>query len=298
MKNNITHQKIIDGKKYAAIYLSKLLIKIETLKAQGILPKLAVILVGDDPASQIYVRNKINKAKELGILVEPYLLDPQSPNFKEDSLISLISKLNADLNVNGVLLQLPVPIKSKVDFINLIDPAKDVDGLHHVNIGKLNAYQDCLEPCTPKGALMLIKKALGDDLSGSIVLIIGRSQIVGRPMVSMMIRENCTVIAANSYSKDLKTETQRADIIISATGQPGMIKKDWVKPGACIIDVGIVRVDERIVGDVDFEDVLPIAGHITPVPGGVGPMTIACMLGNVIKATSIQHGLQYEEIIC
>jgi methylenetetrahydrofolate dehydrogenase (NADP+)/methenyltetrahydrofolate cyclohydrolase len=279
--------QIIDGKAFAENYYQKLKSDVQKLKEKlNVIPGLAVILVGEDPSSIIYINHKLKKAREIGINLFEFRL-PEKVSQKV--LIAKLENLNNDHRVHGILLQLPLPAHiTTQEVINVIDSEKDVDGFTIKNIGLLNAWQDCLEPCTPKGALILIKSVMGEDLSGKKAVVIGRSAIVGRPMASMLIRESCTVTVLHSKSKDLVEECKTADILISATGNPNMVKSNWIKPGACVIDVGIVRVDGKLYGDVDFKEAVKIAGYITPVPGGVGPMTVACMLSNTIKATCNQ----------
>ncbi len=289
------HAKIIDGKFQADQICEGLKQSILDInRRHSITPGLAVILAGDDPASHIYVANKIKRAKEISMQIFPHFLPADVP---ETQLLGLIEQLNKDKSVHGILLQIPVPEHiDQFKAINTIGPQKDVDGFTVQNVGLLNTWQDCLEPSTPKGALKLIKSALGDDLSGKKAVVLGRSLIVGRPMASMLIRESCTVTLLHSKSVNIAQECSSADILVSAIGQPGFITKELVKPGACIIDVGITRVDGKILGDVDFESVSKIAGYITPVPGGVGPMTVACMLENTFKAMCKQHNLVIKDL--
>jgi methylenetetrahydrofolate dehydrogenase (NADP+) / methenyltetrahydrofolate cyclohydrolase len=284
------HAKIIDGKFQANQICDRLKQHILQLaKDHAITPGLAVILAGDDPASHIYVTNKLKKAKEISMNIFSHFLPS---DVKQAQLISLIERLNSDKSVHGILLQIPVPPQiDQFKAINAIDPRKDVDGFTVQNVGLLNTWQDCLEPSTPQGALRLIKSVLGDDLGGKKAVVLGRSLIVGRPMASMLVRESCTVTLLHSKSLNIAKECTSADILVSAIGQPGFITKDLTKLGACIIDVGITRIDGEILGDVDFESVSKIAGYITPVPGGVGPMTVACMLENTFKAMCKQHNL-------
>lgn len=286
---------IIDGKRIAEEYYSQLKAEVEYLKEKHhLIPGLAVILVGEDPSSIVYVNHKLKRAKEIGINIFEYNL-PEKVSAKV--LIAKIENLNNDHRVHGILLQLPLPSHlDSHEIVNYIESEKDVDGFTIKNIGLLNSWRDCLEPCTPKGTLILLKRIFGNDLSGKKVVIIGRSMIVGRPMASMLIKENCSVTVLHSKSLDIEDECKRADILISATGNPGMVKASWVKEGACVIDVGIIRREGRLYGDVDFEDVKQVAGYLTPVPGGVGPMTVACMLGNTIKAACTQKKLSlYKE---
>ncbi len=281
---------IIDGKKIADAKALEISAQVQELSAKyGIVPGLAVILVGDNQASHIYVASKVHKAKELGISIFPHILDE---NTKQRDLLSLIETLNTDKNINGILVQLPLPHHLDQNIIiNAIDPEKDVDGFTVRNVGLLNTWQDCLEPSTPQGALILIKKCLGDDISGKKAVVLGRSLIVGRPMASILVRESCTVTLLHSRSMNIVTECKSADILVSAIGQPGFIKDSLVKKGACVIDVGTTRVDGKIIGDVDFEAVSKVAGYLTPVPGGVGPMTVICMLANTIKACLKQNNI-------
>lgn len=276
---------IIDGRKIADELLETLTGQVIALKQdRNIMPGLAVIQVGEDPASTIYVRNKMRCAMDIGIKTFPYLL---TDRVKTTELLELIELLNNSTDVHGILVQLPLPTSIDTDLVlNTIDPKKDVDGFTWVNIGKLNAWAPCLESCTPQGAMILIKHALGEDLSGKKAVVLGRSRIVGRPMAAMLIRENCTVTIAHSYSQAVANEVKSADILVAATGVPNLVKGSWLKPGVCVIDVGIVRIDDKLYGDVDFSEAVTIAGHITPVPGGVGPMTVACLMSNTIKAAS------------
>lgn len=285
--------QLIDGKAFADNLCLELKKQIDYLKKENrLVPGLAVVVVGEDEASHIYVASKIRRAQEIGINIFAHYLPAST---KEDELITLIHALNNDINVHGILVQLPLPTSLPENkIINTIDAIKDVDGFTALNIGLLNSWQDCLEPSTPQGALMLIKSALGEDLSGKKVVVLGRSLIVGRPMASILIRESCTVTLLHSRSVNIEDECKKADIIVSAIGKPGIIKANLVKPGACVIDIGISRIGSKLFGDVDFDDVSSIAGFITPVPGGVGPMTVACMLANTVKAMCIQKGISFE----
>ncbi len=260
-------------------------------------PGLAVVLVGEDPASSVYVRSKGKATKEAGMVSIEHRL-PESCS--QDELIALVETLNADDHVDGILVQLPLPghIDDKA-VIGTIDPAKDVDGFHVVNAGRLAVGEDALVPCTPMGCLMLLKDHLG-DLTGLDAVVIGRSNIVGKPMAQLLIAESCTVTVAHSRTKDLASLTARADIVVAAVGRPLMVKGDWIKPGATVIDVGINRVPSeeegksRLVGDVDFAAAMSHAAAVTPVPGGVGPMTIAVLLRNTIVAARARAGLVKE----
>lgn len=285
--------KIIDGKLISAELYEKLQAKINILKNKyKIAAGLAVILVGDDPASQIYVRNKVNKAKELGMNIFEYIL-PE--NTSERALKAKIESLNNDKKVHGILVQLPLPDHiNQNDVINSIQSEKDVDGFTIKNVGLLNSWQECLEPSTPQACNILIKRILGDNLAGKKAVILGRSLIVGRPLSAILIRENCTVTLLHSKSVNIAEECKNADILISATGNPLSIKKELLKEGALVIDVGITRIDSgKIVGDVDFNDVIDKVSYITPVPGGVGPMTVACMLSNTVKAACLQNNINF-----
>lgn len=278
--------KIIDGKSFAANLRADVAAKVATLKERdGIVPGLAVVLVGEDPASQVYVRNKGKQTVEVGMQsFEHKLPDTTS----QDTLMDLIDQLNGDDSVHGILVQLPLP--SQIDekaVINRINPDKDVDGFHLDNVGKLSIGDNGIVPCTPLGCLMMIKDQLG-DLSGKHAVVVGRSNIVGKPVANLLLQENCTVVITHSRTKNLKEECQRADILVAAVGRPEMITGDWVKPGATVIDVGINRIDAqegktRLVGDVEFASAEAVADKITPVPGGVGPMTIACLLHNTLQ---------------
>ena len=285
--------QLIDGKAYADNLCLGLKKQIAHFKEQHkLVPGLAVVLAGDDESSKIYVASKIKRAQEIGINIFTHFL-PASVN--KDELIALVTTLNQDRNVHGILVQLPLPGDlPEHEIVNTIDAEKDVDGFTTLNIGLLNSWQDCLEPSTPQGALMLIKSVLGEDLSGKKAVVLGRSLIVGRPMASILVRESCTVTLLHSKSINIEDECKMADIIVSAIGKPGIIKANLVKSGACVIDIGITRVTGKLFGDVDFEDVSRVAGFITPVPGGVGPMTVACMLANTVKAMCKQQGISFE----
>ena len=279
--------KIIDGKAFAEKLRADIAKRVAKLKAdKGITPGLAVIRVGDDPASEVYVRNKVKQTKEAGMNSYEFVL-PEATTQKQ--LLEKVAALNGDKNVHGILVQLPLPEHIDEDaVISAIDPAKDVDGFHVINAGKLAVGQDGFVPCTPLGCLMLLKDTLG-DLTGRHAVIIGRSNIVGKPMAALLLRENCTVTIAHSKTKDLPSVVQLADIVIAAVGKPEMVKGLWLKKGAIVIDVGINRIalsdgKTKLVGDVDFQSCLGIASAITPVPRGVGPMTIACLLENTLKS--------------
>ena len=285
---------LIDGKLYAAKLRQSISQDVSVLReTHGIQPGLAVVLVGEDPASQVYVRNKNKQATECGMQSFEHRL-PASTT--QSDLLELVRQLNADPQVNGILVQLPLPkhINSKT-VLNALDPGKDVDGFHPINAGRLAIGEPSLVPCTPLGCLMLLKDQL-KELSGANALVLGRSNIVGKPMAMLLLTESCTVTIAHSRTRDLAEQCRRADILVAAVGRPQMVPGDWVMPGATVIDVGINRIDTptgktRLVGDVDFASAEPVAGAITPVPGGVGPMTIACLLHNTLTATRRQHQL-------
>jgi len=286
--------KIIDGKAFAENLRNKLATQVAYLKeTHGFTPGLAVVLVGEDPASKVYVRNKGEQTKASGMASFEHKL-PDTTSQAE--LLAVIDKLNKDKNVNGILCQLPVP--KQIDpqaIINAIDPDKDVDGFHVVNAGKLATGGEGLVPCTPYGCLLLLKDRLG-DLAGKHAVVIGRSNIVGKPMAQLLLNESCTVTIAHSKTKDLPGEVRRADIVIAAVGRPEMVKGEWIKEGATVIDVGINRIEVngkgKLVGDADYASCLPRAGAITPVPGGVGPMTIAMLLHNTLIAACRQRGVK------
>lgn len=288
---------LIDGKAIAEQLRGGIAQAVKGLKRDhGFVPGLAVVLVGDNPASQVYVRSKAKQTVEAGMRsIEHKLAETTT----EADLLALVKALNTDPTIDGILVQLPLPSHINADLIlETIDPAKDVDGFHPVNAGRLMTGTGGLVPCTPLGSLKLIKSVRA-DLSGLDAVVVGRSNIVGKPMAQLLIGENCTVTMAHSRTRDLPAVCRRADILIAAVGRPLMVKGDWVKEGAIVIDVGINRVDApdlgpgktRLVGDVDFEAARQRAGAITPVPGGVGPMTIACLLANTVTASCLRRGL-------
>lgn len=285
---------VIDGKAFAEGLRQRVAgAAARFLTETGRAPGLAVVLVGEDPASSVYVRSKGKACREAGMESIEHRL-PETTS--QADLIALVRALNADDSVDGILVQLPLPgqIDDKA-VIAAIDPAKDVDGFHVVNAGRLAVGEDALVPCTPLGCLMLLKDRLG-DLSGKDAVVIGRSNIVGKPMAQLLLGESCTVTIAHSRTQDLPAVVRRADIVVAAVGRPEMVKADWIKPGAVVIDVGINRVDAgdgktRLVGDVDYADVAATASAITPVPGGVGPMTIAVLLRNTLVAARARLGL-------
>ena len=285
---------IIDGKQVASELRAEIASGVQLLqKDHAVTPGLAVVVVGDDAASQVYVRGKSRQAREAGMNSFVHQL-PAETTLQE--LVALITRLNADDSVNGILVQLPLP--SHIDekaVLRIVDPQKDVDGFHPVNVGALVAGWDCLVPCTPQGCVMLLKRQLG-ALAGLRAIVIGRSNIVGKPVAQLLLREDCTVVIAHSRTRNLSEECRHADIVVAAVGRPRMVKKDWIRPGATVIDVGINRIagadgKPLLVGDVDFDGAVEVAGAITPVPGGVGPMTIACLLGNTLQAARWQLGL-------
>ncbi len=280
---------IIDGKAVAADLRSRLATEVTTLAGTGITPGLAVVLVGEDPASEVYVRNKARQTREVGMASFEHRLPAETP---EADLLALVAKLNADDAVDGILVQLPLPDHIDAQkVIAAIDPDKDVDGFHPVNAGRLATGLPGLVPCTPLGCVILAKSAQA-DLSGMDAVVLGRSNIVGKPVAQLLLAENCTVTIAHSRSRDLAAICRRADLLVAAVGRREMVRGDWIKPGAIVIDVGINRVPNpdagegktRLVGDVAFDEAREVAGAITPVPGGVGPMTIACLLQNTLTA--------------
>ena len=274
---------IIDGKKLAQEIRADLKIKCKELKEKGINPKLAVIMVGDNKASQVYVRNKSKACNEVGVEFEEFLLDA---NIEQKELIELIEKLNQDDSIHGILLQSPIPEHLDInEAFRAISPEKDVDGFHPVNVGKLCLNQDTFVSCTPFG-IMKMFDAYNIDLTGKNVTILGRSNIVGKPLIQCCLNKNATVTVCHSKTKDLKQHTQNADVVIAAIGKSKFVTADMIKKGAIIIDVGINRSEDgKLTGDVDFENVSEKASYITPVPGGVGPMTIAMLMNNVIKSS-------------
>lgn len=287
-------EKIIDGKAFAERLRGRVAKAVDQLKSShDLVPGLAVVLAGEDPASQVYVRNKAKQTAEVGMNSYEHKL---SSDVSEEDLLALLDRLNDDPAVDGILVQLPLPDQIDEDkVIGRINPDKDVDGFHLINVGRLTTGQAGLVPCTPTGCVMLAKDRLG-DLTGLNAVIVGRSNIVGKPMAHLLLQENCTVTIAHSRTRDLEQVCRGADLLIAAVGRPQMVKGDWVKPGACVIDVGINRIPKddgkfRLVGDVDFDDVVPVAGSITPVPGGVGPMTIACLLYNTVHAACARAGV-------
>ena len=296
---NMTEAAIIDGKALAADLRARIGREVAALKALsgveggGFVPGLAVVLVGEDPASEIYVRNKGRATAEAGMNGQEFHM---AVTASQEQVLAQVAALNADPAIDGILVQLPLP--ERIDaaaVLDAIDPAKDVDGFHILNVGRLSVGHDALVPCTPLGCIMMLKARLG-GLAGLEAVIVGRSNIVGKPLAQLLLAENCTVTVAHSRTRDLPAVCRRADILIAAAGRPEMIRGDWIKPGATVIDVGINRIEKpdgktRLVGDVAFAEALSVAGAITPVPGGVGPMTIACLLHNTVTAACRRRGV-------
>ena len=292
---------ILDGKAFAAKVRAKVADHVARLKEEhGITPGLAVVLVGEDPASQVYVKSKGKMTVEVGMNSYEHRL---GADISEGDLLALISDLNTDSSVHGILVQLPLPSHLNEGIvINAIDPAKDVDGFHISNVGLLGTGQKSMVPCTPLGCLMMLRDHHG-SLSGLDAVIIGRSNIVGKPMAQLLLGESCTVTVAHSRTKDLPQVVRRADVVVAAVGRPEMVPGDWIKAGATVIDVGINRIDApekgegktRLVGDCHFDSCAAVAGAITPVPGGVGPMTIACLLANTVTACCRANGADEPE---
>ncbi|SEV89441.1 methenyltetrahydrofolate cyclohydrolase [Cognatiyoonia koreensis] len=294
---------VIDGKAFAAKVRGQVAEHVARLKeVHGITPGLAVVLVGEDPASQVYVRSKGKMTVEVGMASFEHRL---AIDTSEADLLKVVHDLNNDPAVHGILVQLPLPDHLDSDLvINAIDPAKDVDGFHISNVGLLGTGQKSMVPCTPLGSLMMLRDHLG-SLSGKSAVVIGRSNIVGKPMAQLLLNDSCTVTIAHSRTADLPSVVRQADIVVAAVGRPQMVQGDWIKPGATVIDVGINRIDAgtkddgspktRLVGDCDYDSCAAVAGAITPVPGGVGPMTIACLLANTVTACCRANGLAEPE---
>ncbi|MGO4707097.1 bifunctional methylenetetrahydrofolate dehydrogenase/methenyltetrahydrofolate cyclohydrolase FolD [Microvirga sp. 2MCAF38] len=287
---------IIDGKAYAAGLRQRIAAAVNDLSAQGVMPGLAVVLVGEDPASQVYVKNKARQTLEVGMRSFEHKLPVTT---SEADLLSLVAKLNADPAVDGILVQLPLPKHIDTQkVIEAVDPAKDVDGFHPINAGRLMTGVPGLVSCTPLGCLLLLQ-SVRKDLAGLDAVVVGRSNIVGKPMAQLLLAQSCTVTVAHSRTKDLAEVCRRADILVAAVGRPEMVRGNWVKPGAIVIDVGINRVPNptagegktRLVGDVAYAEAAAVASAITPVPGGVGPMTIACLLRNTLEAACRRRGM-------
>ena len=290
--------QVISGKEVAADVRASVKAAVETLPGK---PTLAVVLVGEDAASQVYVRNKVRQTEECGMHSLHHHLPKDATQFEVENLIS---DLNANKDVDGILLQLPLPKGlNEAAAIEKIDPAKDVDGLTEASAGRLSLGKPGLRPCTPTGCVILAKRALGEDLSGKHVVVVGRSILVGKPAALLFLAENCTISIAHSRTADLPALFREADIVVPAVGRPEMVKGEWLKPGACVIDVGINRVPApekgegktKLVGDADYESCASVAGSITPVPGGVGPMTIACLLRNTVLAACARRGWDVPE---
>ena len=285
---------IIDGKAVAANVRAAVQASVERLRRDhGFVPGLAVVLVGEDPASKVYVKNKAQQTAETGMKSLEHKLPAET---SEAALLQLVRQLNSDPTIHGILVQMPLPKHiDALKVIETIDPMKDVDGFHAVNVGRLSIGERSLVPCTPSGSLIL-SKTIVKDLRGLEAVVVGRSNIVGKPMAQLLVREDCTVTIAHSRTRDIEGVCRRADLLIAAVGRAEMVKGSWIKPGAIVIDVGINRIvgadgKGKLVGDVDFADAVQVAGAITPVPGGVGPMTIACLLKNTVEAAQMQHGL-------
>jgi methylenetetrahydrofolate dehydrogenase (NADP+)/methenyltetrahydrofolate cyclohydrolase len=290
----------IDGKAMAADISARIAEETTALKADhGIIPGLAVVIVGEDAASQVYVRNKQRTAESCGFHSIKHALPA---DVAEDDLLALIGTLNDDRAIHGILVQLPLPSHlDETTITQAISPAKDVDGFHYINIGKLTAgaTSDAFVPCTPAGCMLMVEEQLGADLSGKTAVVIGRSNIVGKPMAALLLAANATVTVCHSRTPDLPAVARGADILVAAVGRPNMVKQEWVKPGAVVIDVGINRIEidvggekrSKLTGDVDYERAAGVAGAITPVPGGVGPMTITMLMSNTLRAARLQNGI-------
>jgi methylenetetrahydrofolate dehydrogenase (NADP+)/methenyltetrahydrofolate cyclohydrolase len=294
--NALTSVKLIDGKASAARVLAEVHEQVQALRQGGVQPGLAVVLVGADAASQVYVRNKVLRADEVGIRSFEHRLPADTA---QAELLALIDRLNGDTDVNGILVQLPLPPHiDEHQVLQAIDPLKDVDGFHSENVGGLAQGRDVLTPCTPSGCMRLLREACG-ELSGKHAVVVGRSNIVGKPMAALLLQADCTVTVVHSRSRDLPALCRQADILVAAVGKPQLIGADWLKPGAVVIDVGINRIDDngrsRLVGDVDFAAALPHVASITPVPGGVGPMTIALLMKNTLLALDLQQQAAHQE---
>ena len=292
---------IIDGKAYAQGLRARIAGAVGALSGQGVTPGLAVVIVGEDPASQLYVKNKARQTVEVGMRSFEHVL-PASTT--QEELLTLVARLNADPDVDGILVQLPLPKQIDAQkVIEAIDPAKDVDGFHPINAGKLMTGVPGLVSCTPLGCLLLIQ-SVRRDLAGLNAVVVGRSNIVGKPMAQLLIAQSCTVTVAHSKTRDLPKVCHEADILVAAVGRPEMVRGEWVKPGAIVIDVGINRVPNpaagegrtKVVGDVAYGEAARVASAITPVPGGVGPMTIACLLRNTLEAACLRRGLPMPQV--
>ena len=296
--------RIIDGRAVAAEITARMGAETQRLAADGIVPGLAVVLVGEDPASQVYVRAKGRRAEELGIHSIQHNL---SADVAEVDVLALVERLSRDSSINAILVQLPLPAQIDASrVIEAIAPEKDVDGFHPINVGRLAAGSDAaIVPCTPAGSMVLIRGSTGTPLAGLEAVVVGRSNIVGKPMANLLLRENCTVTIAHSRTRDLPGTVRRADIVVAAVGRPELVRGDWIKTGATVIDVGVNRIPApergegktRLVGDVAFSEAAQVAGAITPVPGGVGPMTIAMLMANTLTAACRQNGLPAPNLI-
>lgn len=291
--------KLIDGKAIAQQLRNNIAGAVSKLKAEhGFTPGLAVVLVGEDPASQVYVRSKGKQTVEVGMNSFEHKLPAET---SEADLLALVDQLNKDPQVDGILVQLPLPSHiTEQNVLMAIDPAKDVDGFHPINAGKLATGQDALVACTPVGSVILAK-SVQPNLSGMNAVVVGRSNIVGKPVAQLLLKENCTVTIAHSRTKDLPAVVREADLVVAAVGRPEMVRGSWIKTGAIVIDVGINRIDTpegktKLVGDVHFDECAAVADAITPVPGGVGPMTIACLLRNTLQAATAMRGLEMPEV--
>jgi methylenetetrahydrofolate dehydrogenase (NADP+)/methenyltetrahydrofolate cyclohydrolase len=292
---------IIDGKAYAEGLRARIAGAVRVLADQGVMPGLAVVIVGEDPASQLYVKNKARQTVEVGMRSFEHVLPASTP---EAELLDLVARLNADPAVDGILVQLPLPRQIDAQkVIEAIDPAKDVDGFHPINAGRLMTGVPGLVSCTPLGCLLLAQ-SVRRDLAGLNAVVVGRSNIVGKPMAQLLIGQSCTVTVAHSRTRDLPEVCRSADLLVAAVGRPEMVRGDWIKPGAIVIDVGINRVPNpaagegrtRVVGDVAYAEAAEVASAVTPVPGGVGPMTIACLLRNTLEAACVRRGLKMPSV--
>ena len=291
----MSQARIIDGKAIAAQVRANVGAQVAELKRDhGFVPGLAVVLVGEDPASKVYVKNKALQTVEVGMKSVEHKLPPET---SEAALLALVGELNRDPTIHGILVQMPLPKHiDSLKVIEAINPNKDVDGFHAVNVGRLSIGERCLVPCTPTGSIILAKSVM-PSLKGLDAVVVGRSNIVGKPMAQLLIKEDCTVTVAHSRTRDLEAVCRRADILVAAVGRPEFVKGSWIKPGAIVIDVGINRITgpdgkSKLVGDVAYDEAVKVAGAITPVPGGVGPMTIACLLKNTLEAAQMQHNLE------
>lgn len=284
---------LIDGRAHARRIKDLIVRELSELSHVG-KPSLAIVQIADNPASKVYVRAKIKQAEEIGLSARTIHF-PESVT--QEHILSLIDRLNSDPDVHGIIVQLPLPVHlDPLEIVNRIRSDKDVDGLSVINAGRLSMGQDCLIPCTPLGCVMLLQD-LPQSLSGQHVVIIGRSNLVGKPLAQLLLQQNCTVTMAHSRTQNLSELTRQADILVAAVGVPELVKGDWIKPGAVVLDVGINRLNNgMLVGDVEFDTVSPVAGYLTPVPGGVGPMTVACLLLNTVLAMARQHKISLKHL--